>query len=274
VDAKLTMFADDAMIVVESECIDEAVMIANKNLAIVDDWLKFNSMAINISKCSALIYNAIDSEKLKIRMGGENVAKVHALKYLGVYLDNQLNLTPHFENLVINLSKKIGLLGRLSHKMDDESREKFFKSLILPSIDYCSSYLLLLDEEKFSRLQKIVNKAMRIVLQCDSLTSIDEMCRRLNVLRVRDRIELNSLLFINKIIVNEEPRRLRLRCVRSGEVRERSLRNDLKYKLPAWNSNVSRRSLFYHTIDVLNKIKFTTELNYRNNCLNYIKSRN
>jgi hypothetical protein len=270
--ARVTIYADDAVILVRAKCLNVAMDLANRNLEIIKDWLRFNSMEMNVAKCSAMVYNAIASDENKIVFDGVEIKRVRALKYLGVYLDDQINLVCHFEFLMGKLNQKLALLRRLSTKLDDHTRKMFFNSLILPHIDYCSSYLLLMDETKFQRLQRLINKAMRTVLHCDPYVGVDELCAKLGVLKIRERIELNCLRFFNKLLMRGEPRRLFTRCVRNCDVRQRSLRNDSNFRLPLWKSTVSRRSFFYHTVDTFNKINFEDGLSFNENCIKFLKS--
>jgi hypothetical protein len=271
-NARVTVYADDTVILVQAKELNVALEIANRNLEIIKDWLQFNSMMMNVDKCNAMIFNAVVTDNDKLLFDGSEIKQVRAVKYLGVYLDDQLNLSCHFEFLIGKLNQKIALLRRLSPKLDDCSRRMFFNSLIMPHIDYCSSYLLLMDEAKFKRIQKVINKAMRVVMRCDNLVGADELCASLGVLKVRERVELNSLKLFNKLLLRGEPSRLFTRCVRNCDVRQRSLRNDSKYRLPLWKSNVSRRSFFYHTVDVFNRIKFIDEMSFIENCMKYLKS--
>jgi hypothetical protein len=271
--AKVTVYADDAVILIQAKELKVALDVANKNLEIIKDWLRFNCMEMNVAKCNAMIFNAVVvASDDKLLFDGVEIKQVRALRYLGVYLDDQLSLSCHCEFLMGKLNQKLALLRRLSPKLDDLSRRMFFNSLIMPHIDYCSSYLLLLDETKFQRLQKVINKAMRVVLRVDNFIGADELCADLGVLKVRERVELNCLKLFNKLLTRGEPLRLFTRCLRNCDVRQRSLRDDSKFRLPLWKSSVSRRSFFYHTVDVYNRINFDNELSFIENCVNYIKS--
>jgi hypothetical protein len=271
--ADVTMFADDTLLVVECEKVEEGIAIMNQNLSMVDDWMRFNSMAMNIEKCTAMVVNASsDAACNGINFCDMPIKIVKSLRYLGVIIDNEINLQSHFEIVMSKINKNVGLLRRLAQKMDFNSRKIFFKSIILPSIDYCSSFLMLMDETKLDRIQKAVNKAMRCVLMCGPLTPIDEMCAQIGVGRVKKRVQLNSLLFINKIIVKGVPLRMKRKFVLNREARQRQLRNDSKIKLPLWKCAVSRRSIFYEGARMYNEVEIVDGCSFKMNCINYLNS--
>jgi retron-type reverse transcriptase len=273
-NVKVIMFADDTLLLIECENPDSGIEKLNDDLKIVSDWMKFNTMAMNIDKCCAMVVNASSDSDKDIIFDDSPIAKVNAIKYLGVFIDNELNMNCHYEMLLSKLNRNVGLLRRLSSKLDENSRRIFFKSIVLPVVDYCSSYLMLMDDVKLDRIQKVVNKAMRCVLSCDPLTPIDEMCRRIGIAKIKSRINLNSLLFVNKILLKGVPLRLRNKFVLNSEVRQRQLRNDSKFKLPLWICAVSRRSIYYATINMLNQIVIDDKQSFKMNCINFLKSEN
>jgi hypothetical protein len=141
---EVTMFADDTLLMVECDQTNDGVQILNDNLEVVADWMRFNFMAMNVEKCCASIINAnCDNDYMKITFCGQPIKLVKSFKYLGVFIDNELNLDCHYEMIMAKLNRSIGLLRRLAVKMDVNSRKLFMKSIILPTIDYCSSYLML-----------------------------------------------------------------------------------------------------------------------------------
>jgi hypothetical protein len=271
-NAKIILFADDAIIYTISHDTNEAVQRLNDNLVTISDWLKFNSMSLNHDKCNAMIINSSSRAINNIIIDSREIKIVKVIKYLGAYIDDELKLDCHFEKLIGSLRQKIGILHRTSHKLDRHAREIFFKSIILPIIDYNSSLLLLLCDSRLVMIQKLVNKAMRAVLKRDRMSNIDEMQRDLNILPIAKRIQINALVLVQKIISRGMPLLIREKFVMNCETRQRRLRNDNEFKLPAWINSVSRRSIFYSTVDMLNKIKPNEKMSFKQNCITFLNS--
>ncbi|CAD6230297.1 GSCOCG00006743001-RA-CDS [Cotesia congregata] len=77
-----------------------------------------------------------------------------------------------------------------------------YRSAIAPHLDYCSSLMLNFNENKLDELQKVQNRAMRLILGVNKYTSIKSMLLTLGMLNVRQRIMYNCCIFIHKIILN------------------------------------------------------------------------
>ena len=58
-------------------------------------------------------------------------------KYLGMLIDKKLNFRQHADKLLVNISKRIGVLGRIRNNLTVDAANKVYQSLILPVMDYC-----------------------------------------------------------------------------------------------------------------------------------------
>jgi hypothetical protein len=270
--SKMIMFADDALMTVRSKNIENAAIMINEDLAVINDWLKFNKMAINTSKCIAMIINDKSDAVVKFMMNNMEISLSNKIKYLGVWIDNKLNFQCHFNKLLAKLNQKVALLRRLSRNLDNNSKKLFFKSIILPIIDYCPTYLQMMDDKMTRSMQIAVNKAMRVVLDADKYTGTSDLCERLDVLPIKLRINLAAMKFVNKVMTKGVPLSLRKKFTFQFENRNKTLRNDKKYYLPNWKNEIARKSIFYKTLDDLNNMKINQALSFDKNCYNFLKS--
>lgn len=270
----INLFADDSLLYVRSNNLKFATEAMKFALDSVDDWLRFNSMALNVKKCKMMLINGRNTESPKIEMNGEVIEHVNNIKYLGVHIDEKLSFECHYEKLKAKLMSRVGLLRRLSSKMTNESRIVFLKSIILPHYDYCSSILMMLGRGKLDSIQTCINKAMRAALRLPYGTRATGMRETLKILKVQERLKLNAIKLINKTLMRGLPLSLFSKFKRRNELRPRELRNDMELSLPPWKSQ--RGSIFYEGVKLYNKCKelFALDQNFYNNCKNYIKSLN
>jgi len=275
-DVDVNLFADDSLIFVTGKNVLEMNLNLNNALETINDWLKFNSLAINIKKSNAMIIGDNGSTLPDICMNSEKIETVSVVKYLGVFIDDKLNFECHFEKLKAKINKRVGILRRLSCKLTPRTKEIYLKSIILPCYDYCSTVLLMLDNSRLSTLQKSVNKAMRIVLSAPYDTSIQFMLDSIKILSLNNRIKLNCLKFIHRTITRGRPLPLSSKFEMRGSNRQRPLRNDHEYALPNWRLMKSRKSLFYNGVEMYNELlsNYNNELTFHKNAINYIKSMN
>jgi hypothetical protein len=270
--SKMIMFADDALITIRSNKIENAAKLMNEDLAEVNDWLKFNKMAINTNKCNAMIINDKSGSTVKFFMNSMEIELVNQMKYLGVWIDNKFDFQCHFNKLLAKLNQKVALLRRLSRDMDNNSKKLFFNAIILPIVDYCPTVLQLMDGRMIRSIQTAVNKAMRVVLNADKYAGTDELCERLDMPPIKMRIEVAAMKYVNKIVTKGEPLSIREKFTFQFENRKKTLRNDGKFCLPKWKNEKARKSIYYKSIDHLNNMKIDNAKSFESNCINFFKS--
>lgn len=272
-NSKINMYADDCMIYISLENVEKACEAINEDLSRVCDWLKFNKMSLNARKCSSMGINISNSDKLaKIMINNEEIEKVNCTKYLGVYIDEKLNFECHYEKLTSKINKRLGLLRRLNHKMTAESKEIYLKSIMLPLNDYCSSVLLMLGDVRIKAIQRLINKAMRIVLKQPRDSDVKSMLVKLNLMSVKQRINFNALKLINKTIQTEIPANLSSKFRRRSTIRQRTLRSDSNIDIPPWKNNTANNAIFVHSVKYYNDFasKFSINEDFIGNLKKYI----
>lgn len=271
----VNLYADDALLFITSDDIDHASCEMNNALDVISDWLRFNRMALNVKKCNAMLINNDDND-IDIKIDGEIIENVESVKYLGVMIDRGLKFDNHVEMIKKKINKRVGLLGRLNNKMTHESKIIYLKSLILPLYDNCSSILMMVDEGMIIQIQRCVNKALRLILKADRMSSVEEMIKKLNISSVRDRIFINALKFVNKTILKGFPTALAKIFKLRKDVRctSRELRSDNTYNIPyKWQKKSHEKSIFYRGLILYNDYltKFKNDEKFNENCKIFIK---
>lgn len=131
-------------------------------------------------------------------IGGQSIERVNQMKYLGVVIDDQLTFKPYCEHLEKKIAKKISFLRRIRNKLDTQTALLMYKSTIGPHYDYCSSILFLLNETKIGNLQRLQNRARRVILSERMDASVTQMLDRTKLLTVKQRINYNVIVFVYK----------------------------------------------------------------------------
>ena len=141
---------------------------------------------------------------------------------------------------------------------------------MLPIIDYCSSIILMLGDEKVKTIQRLINKAMRITLKLPRDSDVKDMHFKLKLMSVRQRINFNALKLINKTIIRESPANLNSKFRTRATMRQRTLRSDLNIDIPAWRNKYATNSIFVHSIKYYND--FTSKFNASEGFIDNLKS--
>lgn len=72
-------------------------------------------------------------------------------------------------------AKKVGFLARISLNLGLKERIKIYKTIVAPHFEYCASILFLCNKQATQKLQKIQNRAMRVILRCNRRTRIKDV---------------------------------------------------------------------------------------------------
>ena len=108
------------------------------------------------------------------------------------------------------LPRALGILSRASPFINQATRVTLYNTLMLPHFDYCctvwgSSITSTRDNLLVLQLQIIQNCAMRIILNCDSRTHIDDMLKDLHWLNVEKRLLYNMSVLVWKCNAKQVP---------------------------------------------------------------------
>lgn len=151
-----------------------------------------------------------------------------------------------------------------------------YNSFILSQFDYCSTIYLNINKEQMGEMQKIQNRAMRVLLNCERTTPKKHMLDKLKWLSVSQRIVLNSLMMIHKIKNNKGPEYLIEKVKFVGESHNRNTRSVNDFKLPIVKYEKSKKNLLYNGIKIFNQlprdIKELTNIHvFKSKCNIYIR---
>lgn len=186
---------------------------------------------------------------------GIAVEQVHVMKYLGVMIDSKLKFKENVNYVSKKIAKKVGLLGRLKRKLDLNTKCLLYKALIAPHLDYCSSMLFLNNDTEIRGLQKLQNRALRIILNENRLSHIADMLNRLDLLDVKQRIYFNVIVLFFKIEKGMLPNYLRKNLTTVGDAQPYHLRSNSQYRLPRYRTEKGQNSLFYKGLKLFNEVK-------------------
>ena len=104
---KFILFADDTNIFYSSESATNFVEIVNCELAKLAEWFRANKLSLNVNKTHFILFgnkskSSLDA-KPDIKIEGNVIERVLSTKFLGVYIDEDLNWKQH----AFQISKKV-----------------------------------------------------------------------------------------------------------------------------------------------------------------------
>ena len=175
---RIKLFADDILLWVCASSLAEALACIEEDLRSIECFLKMIRLKINAHKTKLMALGCDD--EINLTIDGIMVEQVHEMKYLGVIIDEKLNFKAYAAYVRKKMASKIDMLRRLRKKFDIDTALMFYNSLIAPHVDYCSSCLFLVPRAELLMIQRMQNRALRIILRKPIDTIIQQMLDEAN----------------------------------------------------------------------------------------------
>jgi hypothetical protein len=258
----VNLFADDTLLSVVGGDAEECLNKMNEDLASLTRWLNFNKLKLNIEKTKYMIITSRRIEApntTSLLINGSPIERVQCMKYLGVKIDEKLNFKEHLTMITKKMSSKAGFLGRISKKLTKKTKLMIYNSVIQPHIDFCSTILFMATEEEMGELQKIQNRVMRIVLKKPARTKIKWMLDALDMLSVKQRVYLNTLVLVFKMKNNMLPEYMSDEIIYNRQATARVLRNADDFRLPKYNKSCTQNTMWYDGLKLFNQLATETK---------------
>ena len=100
---------------------------------------------------------------MSINIEGRSISQVKSAKTLGLYVQENLYWSKNTDHVYKKASSGLGLLMRVRDLMDTEALTNIYKVSVLPHLDYACVVWDGLDKGISKKLQKIQNRAARII---------------------------------------------------------------------------------------------------------------
>ena len=104
----------------------------------------------------------------------EEIESMNSLKLLGVVLDNKLNFSEHVKLMCSKPNSKIGVLTKMRKLVSEKTKQRLFKSVILPGLNYCLIVWLFIRASDKRKLERMQEKGLRAVFN-DNTSSYENL---------------------------------------------------------------------------------------------------
>jgi hypothetical protein len=127
---KTLAFADDLAVLITAHNADLAEKLMNEALALIDNWMTVNGLAITPEKSECVVLTGKHSFVLPHPVfKGVRILVLRDIRYLGVQLDTRLSFGAHAGKVIASARKAAVALGRLMPNVGGPSQSK--RSLLM-----------------------------------------------------------------------------------------------------------------------------------------------
>ena len=200
------LYANDAVIYCKGINEDDVRTALEQSINCIDTWCSLNYININVDKTKFCIYGTRSKVKTveydRISYNTQSIHRCHQYNYLGVLLDECLNLSANFNKIFKKYSFKIFQLDKIKKYISVDTRILVYKQTILPLVEYVSYKLCLNTCHEVDKLQKLQNRCLRMCLNInnprDMSVAMLHNTTRVSELSVRRDVQLSNLMYVLK----------------------------------------------------------------------------
>ncbi len=175
----------------------------------IKSWMNENMLKLNEEKTQVMLVGPASRlakvDHKKISVGQSDIIFSCSVKNLGVHLQSDLTMEKQVAEVCKSCYFHLRNIGRIRHLLTEDTTAALMRALILSRLDYCNSLLTNISQEQIQRLQRIQNRAARIVTRTPKFDSITPALKSLHWLPVMARIDFKVLSLTYQCIHGTAP---------------------------------------------------------------------
>ena len=195
------LFADYANLFYGHKNLSTMQSIINTELTNVHNWLCVNRLSLNIEKSNFVIFHPPQktiSYNLELIINDKHLNQENCIKYLGIFIDSNLNWKSQIKSIIKKIKRSIGVLSKIRYYVDTAILISLYYALIYPFLIYGiiawgNTYPTTLQPLYVSQ-----KKVMRII----TFSKFDEhsspIIKSLNIIKLFDLVTLSIAIFMFK----------------------------------------------------------------------------
>ena len=177
--SSVTMYAGDTSLCHQSHDLTRLNEAINSDLRKLETWLQGNELSLNVAKTHSMListkqkHNSLKSrsEALELKIRDNKLEVVQTTKYLGLQIDCSLDWKEQIKAVCMKVSRAIGFLRHAKSFLPLASLKTLYIGIVEPHFRYCCSVWGCAGSTHISQLQKLQNRAARIITN-SSLTPL------------------------------------------------------------------------------------------------------
>ena len=222
----------------------------NHDLDNLNKWLISNKLTLNTAKTEFMLIGSRQklstlSNPLELTIDNVPIEQVSSVKSLGIFIDENLRWQTHIDKLSKKIAYGIGAIKRMRPFVPPHALRYTYNALIQSQFDYCNLVWGNCGKTLFERLQKLQNRAARVLTFSSYDADANCLIRQLDWKDLSTHFQIQKALMVYKSLNGPVPEYLSSKFVKRNETRY-SLRDSVnKLVVPFPRTNYMKNSFSY-----------------------------
>jgi hypothetical protein len=217
-------------------------------------------MNFHPDKCNVLtITKKRKPIKHQYTLHGHILEQVTSAKYLGITITSDMKWNTHIANICKKANNTLGFLKRNLNISNPSLKEKAYKTLVRPTLEYACSTWDPYQQNNINKLEGVQKRAARYVrnnYNYNSATSVSNIVKDLNWAVLQDRRKNTRLCLFYKIVNNKVKIDPSDKLIPTG--RASRAHNGNSFRQQQCSTNIRRDSFYPRTIRDWNALPSST----------------
>lgn len=207
---KVRMYADDVQLYASCKVtsINECIQTLNQELERVFIWATANGLSINPqkSKCIVIKKKLLETGPIpNIHLNNQQINTVDHVKNLGIMFNTTLTWTNHINYACGRTYSMLRTLWKTQHCTPVKIRMLLAKTYLLPTLLYGCELFASCDSISSSKLNVLFNNIARYVFDLKNHGPVSSFSKQIYGITFDNFLKTRVLIFLHKIIYNEQP---------------------------------------------------------------------
>jgi hypothetical protein len=200
-----SLYADDVQLYVKfkSDLINTAIEIVEKCIKDIKTWMNSCFLKLNPEKTMMKLFTPPKTTLATFRLNvGSNriIEPSSSVTVLGVELGEKMNFAEFISSKIRSCNFHLRNFKYIKHCLPQKTRILLVNNFIFSILDYSNILLICLPDYQIDKLQKIMNKAVRFILDIRFDEHITPYLFQLHFLPIKFRINYKTCLIAFKIV--------------------------------------------------------------------------
>ena len=249
-----TLYADVTYLSMSHENLETLQCMVNDEIIKIDNWMHLNKLTLNYSKsvymitgCHKRSKETLDLEDFQIILNGIKLQQASSVKYLGIFIDRNLNWSSHVASLKSKLACCAQILYKLRCLVSIDILKVLYFSFAYCHLQYCVVSWGHTNHSVLQSLNVLHNNLLRIMTFSRYTCHVTPLYKNLQLLKLTDIYNLELAKLMHKFHYGMLPATYNNLFQLTSQIHSHFTRlsNSSNYFIPRYSSNAGKMSISY-----------------------------
>jgi len=197
--SKCILFADDTSVYIVGLNKKELFSTMKLELDGLVEWFQSNKLSLNLQKTNYVLFEPkgntkVNEDSMNLIIGTITITRKTSVKFLGIYLDHNLQWTEQFKQLNIKLSRANYIMRSVRNLLPEKCKKMLYYSLFYSHLTYGNLiWGTSMPQGSINKLVKSQKKIVRSMVNANYNAHTNPIFAELKILKLTDVIDLEVL---------------------------------------------------------------------------------